>query len=96
MNINRYIVVNCKYSDLEWMKRNILKSISIYLDLSNVDWDIAWKNAQHSFVKDMCEAWETKADNISIVSIANDFKLEKHTLIKYLNQLQVYHHTIRL
>ena len=81
-HIDNYIVIDCRYSTLEWMKENIIKELSSYFDLSNIDWELAWKESQNS----LCvEAWKLydkyeikdvakiSLDKIEQVLIRNDY-----------------------
>lgn len=47
-NIQNYIVVNCQYSTLTWLKENIEKELSSSFNLSNMDWKLAWRECQNS------------------------------------------------
>lgn len=49
--IENYIVVDCKYSTLEWLKKNCIKELSLYFDLSTVDWESVWKKSQKNILK---------------------------------------------
>jgi len=55
-NIDKYIVIDCKKSDLDYIKNNILKSLlNSSFDLSNVDWLKCHEYACSSRVKEVCE-----------------------------------------
>lgn len=82
-HVDNYIVIDCRYSTLEWMKENIIKELSSYLNLNNVNWELAWEESQNS----LCvEAWELYNDGYSIKEISNIFKLDRHTVSRYIKQ----------
>lgn len=81
--VDNYIVIDCRYSELEWMKENIIKELSEYFDLSNINWELAWEESQNS----KCfEAWELWNNGLTTSDIANELSLTKQTIIKYLKR----------
>ncbi len=84
-NINNYIIIDCRYSELEYIKYNILNSrLAELYDLSNIDWLKCHELACNSFVKIVCDLW--KSGIRSTKEISNKIKLSKGTIIKYLKQ----------
>ena len=82
-HVDNYIVIDCRYSELEWMKENIVKELNEYFDLSNIDWELAWEESQNS----LCvKAWELWNDGLTTSDIANELSLTKQTVIKYLKR----------
>ena len=80
-HVDNYIVIDCRYSELEWMKENIIKELNEYFDLSNIDWKLAWEESQNS----LCiKAWELWNNGFSISKISNILKLSDSTIRKYL------------
>ena len=81
-HVDNYIVIDCRYSTLEWMKENIIKELSSYFDLSNIDWELAWKESQNS----LCiKAWELWNNGVhSTIEIGRILKLNYATIRKYL------------
>ena len=47
-HVDNYIVIDCRYSTLEWMKENTIKELSCYFDLSNINRELAWEKSQGS------------------------------------------------
>lgn len=83
-SIKRYYSIDCRYSELEYMKQNIIKTLSHLFDLSEMDWELAWVESQ----KSKCvEAWDLY-NNITqdIVEISKMLKLSAMTILRYLKQ----------
>lgn len=56
--INRYIVIDCRYSSLEFIKNNVLKSeLAELFDLSVIDWEWCERQTLKSKVIEVCELW---------------------------------------
>ena len=82
-HVDNYIVIDCRYSTLEWMKENTIKELSCYFDLSNINWELAWEKSQGS----LCvEAWNLWNNGLTTSDIANELSLTKQTIIKYLKR----------
>lgn len=77
-----YIVIDCRNSELTWLKENITKSLGNILDLSNVDWNKAWEESQNS----LCvKAWELWNNGIrSTKKIGHILNLNISTICRYL------------
>ncbi len=51
-----YIVINCRESDMEWIKKDVLKSeLNNLFDLSKIDWNKCEEFALSNRVKEACE-----------------------------------------
>ena len=71
------------YSELEWMKENIIKELSDYFDLSNINWELAWEESQNS----LCiKAWGLYNSGFTIKQIGDILQLDRHTISKYIKQ----------
>jgi predicted transcriptional regulator len=83
--IEKYIIIDCSKSELNFIKENISKSdLSIILNLSNIDWIKCFEYACGSLVKSTCELWNnTKMSTGEIAKILN---LDKSTIRRYLQQ----------
>ncbi len=79
-----YIVIDCRNSELAWLKENITKSLGNILDLSNVDWNKAWEESQNS----LCvKAWELWNSGIrSTKKISEILNIDRSTTINYLKK----------
>ena len=80
--IENYIIIDCRKSELEFIKNNILNSeLNNLFDLSKIDWLKCEKSAYSNLVKMACDLW----DNIKTTSdISKEMHLEKTTIRKYL------------
>jgi ssDNA-binding Zn-finger/Zn-ribbon topoisomerase 1 len=80
-----YIVIDCRKSELEFIKQNILVSrLNELFDLSKVDWLEAEKFALSNRVKEACSYWSNGITNSQ--EIAKIMKLARNTITKYLKK----------
>lgn len=57
--ISNYIVIDARYSNLEWIKNSILNSnLANLIDLSKVDWLEVERVAQVNLLKEACRLWD--------------------------------------
>ena len=83
--ITKYIIIDCRKSDLEFIKNNILNSQINYLfNLSNIDWLKIDKQCQKSLVQTACELWNS--GTYSTLEISKLIKLNRSTIIGYLSK----------
>ena len=88
-NIN-VIRINCSVSSLEYIKNNILQSkLSQIFDLSSIDWIECDKLSQHSFVKMVCNYYDTHKD-VTETQLAKMFGLCNATIGRYLKKGTLY------
>ena len=66
-HVNNYIVIDCRYSELKWLKENIIKELSDYFDLSSIDWELAWEESQNSLCVKVWELYEEGYNRIYII-----------------------------
>lgn len=79
------IRIDCEFSNLEFIKNNIMDSkLSELSDLSNMDWNKCLEYAYNSMVKVACDLWVSGIE--STISISKITKLHRSTIIKYLKQ----------
>ena len=84
-----YVVVDCRYSDKEWVKNNILSSkLNELFDLEKkINWnkceEFALKNNK---VKEVCDYWNDKKDWETTTTLAEVFGLSKSAITKYLKK----------
>lgn len=82
--IDKYIVIDCRYSNVEWIKNSILNSkLNEMFDLSNIDWNECGRFASSNIIKEVCEYWNN--NKVSVKEIANKFALNRRTVSEYLN-----------
>lgn len=85
IKLENYIVIDCRYSEFEWLKENCIKQLGNIFDLSNVDWLRVWEKCQSSLVPQIWDAWNNRSENNSTVTIGKMFGLNKSIVRKYLN-----------
>ena len=80
-----YIVIDCRYSELEFIKQNILNSrLSEMFDLTIVDWLKCEEFALSNLVKEVCYYWDNGIK--STKEIANIMKMNRSTITDYLKK----------
>lgn len=77
--IEHYIELDCRYSELEYIKNSILNSkLNELFDLSKVDWHKCEEFAiKYNLIKDVCEYWNKRDYLASTNDLANIFKVSK-------------------
>ena len=84
--IDKYIIVDCRKSELEWIKNSILDSeLGDIFDLSNIDWLKCEEFALNNLIKEIC-IYKKDNPNTSILEIANIFGYERHTIGRWLKR----------
>lgn len=82
--IKRYYTIDCRYSDFEYMKNNITKTLGHLFDLSKVDWELAWGECQNSLCVKTWDLWNSGVH--SIKEIVCILKLSRGAIYKYLKR----------
>lgn len=82
--IENYIEINCRYSQLNWIKDNTIKELNDYFDLSNINWDEIWINCQES----LCiKTWEMWNSGVRIIKdISHTLKIHRCVVREYLKR----------
>ena len=88
----KVIRVNAEKSDLDFLKENIINSLSNILDLSMVDWEYVYINSTSNLVKKVCEyanenytfVGNKLVESKYISDIANEFDISNPTVVRYL------------
>ena len=82
--IENYIVIDCRHSETEWIKNNILNSSLCKLfDLTSIDWHSCDSYAQNSLVRDACDLYNS---GMSIKEIGNQLGLSRFPISNYLKR----------
>lgn len=82
--IKYYIVLDCRKSELEWIKNSILNSeLNKLFNLSNVDWDKLFIISQQSnpIIKKCCRSWN---EGNTTKEIMKKVGISHNTVAKYL------------
>lgn len=83
--IKKYIVIDCRHSDIEWIRNNILKSeLAELYDLSCIDWLEIGKKASKSRIFEACELWNSGIRSTN--EIAKIMTIHFSTVINYLHK----------
>lgn len=85
--IANYIIIDCRKSDMEWIKTNIMKSrLPTILNFKekDIDWFKCHEFACNSLVKVICSLWDNGMKDT--LKISGELKLSRATIIKYLKQ----------
>ena len=80
------IRIDCKKSDMDFIKNNILIKLSKIFDLSNVNWLKCHEYACSSLVKMASDLWNNETH--SVEKIANKLNVARSTARHYLKQAQ--------
>ncbi|TVY09940.1 zinc-ribbon domain-containing protein [Paenibacillus cremeus] len=87
--INKYIVIDCRYSDFNFIKNSLINSeLAILFDLTDVDWNVCNEFSMKSIIKTTCELWN---NGKTAKQIEKELLLNKSTVIRYLK----YGHELR-
>lgn len=82
-----YIVIDCRNSNLEWIKNSILNSeLNKIVDLTIIDWEKIGKDSEKSLVKEVCEYWNGNYEKIGTLEVAEHFNVARDTIIRYLKK----------
>lgn len=86
--ISNYIVIDCRKSELEWIKNSILNSeLNEIFDLNNVDWEkIDLLSLSSNIIKEVCDCWNNKQEWETTRHLAKYFNLNQGVVISYLNK----------
>lgn len=85
--IEHYIIIDCRESDMEYIKENILKSkLNKIFDLSKIDWLKCEEFALKNIVKEVCEYWNNKEEWETTTDLGKIFTLDRHTIREYLKK----------
>ena len=81
-----HIVVDCRKSELEWLKENTIKELDRYFDLSNIDWNLVWNNSLKNLVYEVKRLVEEGYNDKQIAEILG---INERTIIRYKKQLGI-------
>lgn len=85
--IKYYIVIDCRKSEIKWIKNSIMKSILpdiIHFNEEDIDWKRCSADAIKNVVKEVCEYY--KENKISTALLATKFKISQTSVIDYLKK----------
>jgi len=85
-NIRNYIIIDCRYSTMEWIKNSIMNSkLSALLNFKaeDIDWLKCHEFALSNLVKKSCDLWN---DGIKILEIGTMLNIHPRSITRYLHQ----------
>lgn len=83
-NIKQYIIIDCRNSDIEFIKYNIMNSeLATLIDLSCIDWDICATDALSNFAMKSISLYN---NGLSVKEIADELKTTTRTIVGYLKR----------
>lgn len=83
--IKNYIVIDCRHSDIEWIRKNIIKSeLCNLFELENIDWKKCEEFAVNSLLKEASNLWNNGLKNTK--EISEILNLHQSTIVRYLNK----------
>ena len=84
--IEHYIILDCRYSELDYIKNSILNSeLADILNLSKIDWLKCEEFALKNIAKEVCHYWNT-TKNISMLDMCINFGYSPTTISKWLKK----------
>lgn len=82
--IDKYIVIDCRYSELEWIKDNILNSeLASIFNLSNINWSEIEMESRKSLHLKILDLWN---NGNHLDSIIEEIPLSEYTIKKILRR----------
>lgn len=85
-NIKYYIVVDCRESEISFIKNNILHSeLNNIFNLTKINWNKCAEFAVNNLVKEVCNMWNSLK---TISDIADFFKMNRSCVRNYLKKGQ--------
>lgn len=82
----KYTPIDCRMSDIDFIKENMIKMLGKDIDFFPIDWKEIDKKAQGSLVWEVCEYWKNKKDEETTTDLVEYFSLTRNTIITYLNK----------
>lgn len=85
--ITNYITLDCRRSELKWIKNSIMNSeLPSLLNFKedDIDWLKCHEFSCKNLVKVICDLWDTETK--SVLEIAEQFKVNRNTVVVYLKQ----------
>lgn len=86
-NITNYIELDCRYSDLEYIKDKLLNSeLNKLIKLDEVNWNECEEFAIRNVIKEICDCWNNRSKGETTKDIADRFNIARSTINKYLHK----------
>lgn len=72
-----YIVLDCRHSDFDFIRQNIISSDLIKLLNSDIEWNVVRKMTNDTLTIQMWEYWNSLSEPISITKFAEKFEISR-------------------
>lgn len=82
-NVANYIVVDCRRTDLEFMRNSFLNNekLNAIIDFSKIDWKKIFENFNTRDIKEICDMYN---NGCGVMELAQSFSMDKETIRKRL------------
>ncbi|WP_057232529.1 hypothetical protein [Clostridium perfringens] len=85
--IKHYIELDCRESNVEWIKNSILNSeLNKLFDLSKISWNKCAEFANKNIIKEVCKYWSNKRYDETTGDVGRKFDLTPQAINKYLKR----------
>ena len=89
IKLENYIVIDCRKSELDFIKNNIIKSkLGKLFSLINIDWDYIEKESNKSILVEVCNYWKEhnniNNEKLSTTDIGKVFNISRVTALSYI------------
>lgn len=85
--IEHYIELDCRESDMKWIKNSILNSeLNEIFDLTNIEWSECEKYALKNIVKEVCDYWNNKEEWETVSDLCKIFTKDIFVIINFLKK----------
>lgn len=82
--IKYYIIIDCRYSESEWIKNSILNSkLNQLFNIDKIEWDKCDLMATSSVLIEACKLWN---EGLKTMDISKILKVKQVTVINYLHK----------
>ena len=80
-----YIIIDCRKSDVNYIKNNILNSkLNELFNLVDFDWELCFMESATPTLKRVCDAWNKGFNTYE--ELTNELHMHYQTIQKYLSQ----------
>ena len=87
--IDEYIIIDCRESNIDFIKENILHSkLNNIFNLNNVDWNYINEKSQKSLLVEICKYWKEhnniNSEKLSTTYVGKVFNVDRTTVLRYI------------
>ena len=79
--IKKYIIVDCRYSNFEWLKEKFINSLNSYFDMSKIDWQDVYNYSMKNYMLEACKLYN---DGFKLLDICKLLKISETSIRNYL------------